>query len=481
MIRFINIRRWAIVTLTVTTISGCGDTFDALTSHSRPVATVAGEALSVQDLGRLLAESPVPDSALTGFWAARVARLWADYNLLVQLYQEPDSTESLDFDVLLEEGRYFAVVEVARYRDSVILAGIEPTETEVREYFDRVEPLTRLDVRRITQHVPADASDAMRDSLFDSVRQVREQIAGGADFVETARRFSDEPAAARGQTLAYQGHDDFATIADSTVFALRPGEVSPVFATGSEMVFYQVERRRVPEFANVMDIIRNEMTDTRRYERLAAASDSLLEGARRSVADGAEQIARTVASTAGMAAGRVRGSMRLVRWEGGEFTVSELRTMFQARPDMQRRFAEEEDDEAIALYLYQLAGDEVLIEAAAASGITVPAQAREELREGIGRQLATIAIQLSVSHASAVSPLFDIQAESERFLAGVLMQSQPVPWLTEFRIVLDPVYPSRVDDESAEAAARIAREIRAGWSPVAVPETDQATTGETEG
>ncbi len=164
MIRFLVLRRWLLAALVVTTTSSCGDVFDALTSHSRPVASVAGESLGIQDLGRLLAESPMPDSALTGFWAARVARLWADYTLLVRLYQEPDSTESLDYDLLLEEGRYFAVVEVAQYRDRVVLAGIEPTDAEVREHFDRDEPLTRLDVRRIVLTVPLDASDAVRDS-----------------------------------------------------------------------------------------------------------------------------------------------------------------------------------------------------------------------------------------------------------------------------------------------------------------------------
>lgn len=481
MIRFLVLRRWLLAVLVVTTTSGCGDAFDALTSHSRPVASVAGESLGIQDLGRLLAESPMPDSALTGFWAARVARLWADYTLLIRLYQEPDSTESLDYDLLLEEGRYFAVVEVAQYRDRVVLAGIEPTDAEVREYFDREEPLTRLDIRRITLTVPLDASDAVRDSLFALASQVREQVAGGADFVETARSFSDEPPAARGQTLAYQGHDDFAAIADSAVFALRPGEVSAVFATGNEMVFYRVERRHVPEFAGVAEIIKNQMTNRRRFDRLAATSDSLLEGSRRTVAEGAEKIARTVATTTGMAAGRIRGSMRLVRWEGGEFTVSELRTMFQARPDMQRRFAQQEDDEEIALFLYELAGDAVMINAAAASGVVMPPEARAELREGIGRQLAAIARRLRVSHVLATSPLFDIRAESHQFLRGVLTQAQPVPWLTEFRIVLDPVYPSRVDDHSAESAARVARELRAGEASGADSETDDATTHGDEG
>jgi len=462
------------------TSTGCGDTIDALMSHSRPVAEVAGETLDVQDLGLMLAESPMPDSALTGYWAARVARLWADYTVLVRLYQEPDSTESLNYDQLLEEGRFFAVVEVAQYRDSVVLAGIEPTDEEVRAYFDSAEPLTRLDIRRIQVSVPPDASEEVRDSLFATMGEVRERVAGGADFVEMARQFSDEPTSARGQTIAFQGHRDFSSIADSAVFALRPGEVSPVFATGDEMVFYLVERRRAPEFAGVMDMVRTGMADRRRFDKLSATSDSLLGGARRAVAEGAEQIARTIASTAGMAAGRIRGTVRLVRWEGGDFTGSELRLLFQARPDLQRRFVQEEDDEAIALFLYQLAGDEIMINAAVDSGVEIPEEALQELRLGVGRQLAAIAKRLNVNHVSAVSPLFDLRAESHRFLTAVLTMAQPIPWLTEFRIVLDPVYPSRVDERSAEAAARIAREHREAMPSESASEPIETDTTDSE-
>ncbi|MDH3427359.1 MAG: peptidylprolyl isomerase, partial [Gemmatimonadota bacterium] len=437
-------------------IAGCGDVMDGLTSHARPVASVADVDLGVQELGQILAESAAPDSALTGFWAARVARLWADYVLLVRLYQEPDSTESLDYDPLLEAARFYSVLEVQRYRDSVVLAGIEPTDTEVREYFDQVEPLTRLDVRRVSLAVPPDVSEDVRDSLFTLAQVIRQRVAGGADFVEIARQFSDEPAAARGQTIAYQGHGDFAPVADSIVFRLRPGEISPVFSTGDQMVFYRVERRRVPDFESVKDIVKNQMVDRRRFTRLTTASDSLLDGARRSVADGAERTARAVASMAELGSGRFPGSTRLVRYEGGAFTVSELRELFRARPDLQRRFAEEEDDEEIGLMLYQLAGDEILIEAAAASGVELSSAARADLQRGIGRQLAAIARRLNVSHAAAVHPQFDVEAESRRFLASVLEVAEPIPWLTEFRLVLDPVYPSRVDERSAETAARIA-------------------------
>ena len=47
---------------------------DSLTSHSRPAATALGESLDAQELGLFLADSPTPDSALDGLFAASVAR-----------------------------------------------------------------------------------------------------------------------------------------------------------------------------------------------------------------------------------------------------------------------------------------------------------------------------------------------------------------------------------------------------------------------
>lgn len=451
---------------------GCGDALDSLTSHSRPAATALGESLDSRELGIILADSPTPDSALDGQFAAAVARLWADYVVLARLYQEPDSSESLDYDPLLEAGRYYSVLEVANYRDSVLLAGIEPSDEEIRDFFETAQPLTRLDVRRISLGVPEGSSDAVRDSLFSLATDIRERVAGGADFVEMARQYDREPAAARGQVIAYQGHTDFAPVADSVVFALAPGEISPVFATGDEMVFYRVERRRAPELEQVTDMLRERLIAERTYTRLSTTADSLLEGSRRTVADGAEQVARDVATAPAMAADRISGNLKLVRYEGGDFEVQELRNLFRVRPDLKLRFEQAEEDEQIALMLYQLAGDEVLIDAASSSGVGISQEARDRLRWGIGLQMGAIAQRLGISHAMVSDPRFDMQAESRRFLTSVLQASRPVPWLTEFRIALDPVYPSRVDERGSETAARIARDRRGSTSsPETAPES----------
>lgn len=461
MTRRINWLPAALATALALSTTACTDAVDALTSHARPVAAVGGETLGTDELAAMLAESPLPDSALTAHWAARVGRLWADYVSLALLYQSPDTTAALDYDPLLEDARYFPALAVQRYRDSVILGGLDPTIEEVREYYEDTQPLTRLDVRRIRLGIPPDASQAVRDSLFDEAERLRERVASGADFIEIARTASDEPASARGQVLSYQGHADFHPAADSVVFDLRPGAISPVIVAEDEIVFYRIERRRTPEFDSVVDMVRRELVNLRREQTLEQAADSLLTNSRRAVADGAAAAARLVATTDDRGAGRVAGSLRLVRYDGGAFTVSELRDLFAARPDLEELFGEESTtDEDIELYLYHLAGDEILVRAASESGIELSDEARTDLRTGVAGQLAAIAGRMDLSHRLVTNPAYDVGRESRRFVSIVLDRQAPVPQPTEFRAALDQRYPSRVDERSAEAAARLAREQR---------------------
>ncbi len=461
MTRRINWLPAALATALALSTSACTDAVDALTSHARPVAAVGGETLRTDELATMLAESPLPDSALTTHWALRIGRLWADYVSLALLYQSPDTTAALDYDPLLEDARYYPSLAVQRYRDSVILGGTDPTPEEVREYYEQAQPLTRLDVRRIRLGIPPDASDAVRDSLFAEAERLRDRVASGADFIEVARTASDEPPAARGQVLSYQGHSDFHPAADSVVFELRPGEVSPVIVADDEIVFYRIERRRSPEFEAVEDMIRRNFVNLRREQRLEQATDSLLMNSRRVVADGAAEAARLVATSDDRGAGRVAGSLRLVRYDGGALTVSELRELFAARPDLEGLFGEEDtEDEDIEVYLYHLAGDEILVRAASESGIELSEEARADLRTGVAGQLAAIAGRMDLSRRLVTHPAYDIGRESRRFVSIVLERQAPVPQPTEFRAALDQRYPSRVDERSAEAAARLAREQR---------------------
>jgi PPIC-type PPIASE domain len=461
--------------------TGCGAFSDALTGHARPAATAAGYTLDQADLGYLMAASSIPDSALTSYWAGEFARLWADFIVLSVLYQDPDTTRSLDYTRLMEDGRHLAAIAVMRYRDSVVMVGIEPTDQELREYFDTRQPYTRLDVRRIVLTVPDESGEAQRDSVFAEARSIRERLVGGADFVTVARERSSEPAQARGQVLAYQGHDDFPPAADSVVFSLQPGQIAPVVSSGDEILIYRIEARRQPDFESSRDQLLRRVVEEREALRQDQALDATVGNARRAVIQGAPDIAIEVARDPGRAAGRIPGGMKLVTWDGGDLSVEELRRLFLVRDDMRRTFAEASRED-VQDYLLRLARDEILITAAARSGIAANPEERAALAEALAEQLGHIAARLGLTSELATNPRFDVAEQGYYFLQQAMARSRALPWLGEFRIVLDPDYPVRVLDSGVRSAARRASELRASGIGPAEPSTEMppAEIGETK-
>ncbi len=449
----------------------CGAFDDALTGHSRPAATAAGYTLDSEELGELMAASQTPDSSLTPYWAGEFARLWADFVVLAVLYQDPDTTRSVDYTRLMEDGRHLAAVAVLRYRNTVVMQGVEPSEEEMREYYDIRQPYTRLDVRRVVLAVPEEAEQSKRDSLYGEANRIRERLIGGADFVAVARETSSEPTQARGQILAYQGHDDFPAAADSVLFALQPGEISPVIATDAELLIYRVEARRSPDFETSRDQLYRLMLEERKELRQREALESTIGGAHRAVMQGATDIAAQIALDRSLASDRIPDGMKLVTWDGGDLSVGELRRLFLVRDDMREVFAEATEEE-VHDYLMRLARDEILITAAAESGVSASAEEREELQIVLADQLGHIAARLGLTSQLATNPMFQIDEQGYYFLQGVMGQSRAIPWLGEFRVVLDPRFPVRVDDSGVKTAARRARELRAAGAVAPVPENE---------
>lgn len=454
-------------------LTACTGVEDALTGHARPVAEAAGLSLPASEAARIVAQSPLPDSALTAEWVAQVGRLWADYVVLATLYLGPDTTAALDFGELLEDQRYFAAVSVLRYRDSVVLAGLDPTDEELRRYYDTRQPYTRLNLRRIMVAVPDGADEETRDRVFRELSTVRESLVGGADFVEAARTHSTEERAARGQMLMYQGHGDVPAAADSVLFALAPGELSPVVVTDSAMYVFLVEERRTPDFESAREQVAVLMKEELEADRRRATLDSLVGNARRTVREGAVSLARDLAEAPAMEAAGAPAGTRLVTWEGGALTAEDLARLFRARTDVRDRF-EEATDEEIEYFLLQLARDEILVEAAAAAGMAPTEEERRALASSLAYQLSRIARQLGLSHNLVVNPGFSIEAESYRFVETVLERSQAQPWLGDYRVVVESEFPVRIHERGAELAAREALRLRARG-------VDAADGGEGEG
>ena len=85
-------------------------------------------------------------------------------------------------------------------------------------------------------------------------------------------------------------------------------------------------------------------------------------------------------------------------------------------------------------------------------------------------QLAAIATQYDISHSLVTS---------ESFIQKVLLVQKPVPWLSEFRYVLDPDYPATIYERGAETASRLALDLRD--STALDPVTDTGDPAESDG
>ena len=472
--------------LLTVSLAGCADFEGALTQHSRPVATVSRYSLEPSHLAAILARSAMPDSALTEHWAIQFAQLWGEYVALAEVYVAPDSTLSLDYDRLLEDRLYLAELAVIRFRDSVVLGGMVSSEEDVRQYYHRVQPFTRLDIRRIVIEIPDDASQTTLDSLYELGEQVRSELVGGADFRDVARRVSSEPAQVRGQLRSYQGHRDFPAVADSVLFAMSPGQISPLIEAQDGLYLYLVEARRAPTFEQTRDQVFEQYEAVQESLRISTTVDSLVGSVRRTVLRPAVRYFRAIISDPELATDRIPDRAQLVRWEGGDLTAGELRRLLRVRNDLITFFAGSSDEE-LESYLLRLAADEIFIAAAAGSGVEIGEAERARLSEGLAFQLSKIAGYYDISRALVTHPQFDVEAESVAFLNRILDRARGFPRVGEYRVVLDTRYPIVTDNRAGALVARQALEIRQAVeaespedvdSPVAQTEDVSVDTGD---
>jgi peptidyl-prolyl cis-trans isomerase C len=109
------------------------------------------------------------------------------------------------------------------------------TEADLRAYYEANRELfdgVVIRVSHITLRVPPDADPAVHQQAAQTLQALKEQIAAGLDFADAARKYSQDPSAARGGDLGYfpprRSDDDPFLRAAS---ALAPGQVSEVVRT----------------------------------------------------------------------------------------------------------------------------------------------------------------------------------------------------------------------------------------------------------
>jgi peptidyl-prolyl cis-trans isomerase SurA len=123
-------------------------------------------------------------------------------------------------------------------------------EAELRAFFDANRE--RLGQRPATVSfqqviVRPVASDSARQSAIRTMEEVVRELGSGTDFDVVARRFSMDGTRERGGDLGWFRQGQMVREFDRAVFAMRPGQVSPVIETEFGFHVIRLDRVRGPE------------------------------------------------------------------------------------------------------------------------------------------------------------------------------------------------------------------------------------------
>lgn len=138
-----------------------------------------------------------------------------------------------------------------KIRDEGLLVPINPTEREVRAYYDEhrdqfpIRPPS-VSLRQIVIRPRPDS--AARAQAFQLADSLARELRAGADFAVAARRFSDDPGSAQnGGSLGWQRPGQFVREFERVAFSMPLGTVSNPVETEFGFHVIQVERRQPTE------------------------------------------------------------------------------------------------------------------------------------------------------------------------------------------------------------------------------------------
>ncbi len=135
----------------------------------------------------------------------------------------------------------------------------EPDGDALKAYYDEniADYMTAEEVR--ASHIFKSVQGAEdREELFQELCEVRQKLVEGADFLETAKKFSDKPAEEVDLGFYKRGElmDEFEVV----TFSMKVGEISPVFTMHGSFHVATVTDRK-PSVARPFDEIKDEVKE----------------------------------------------------------------------------------------------------------------------------------------------------------------------------------------------------------------------------
>jgi peptidyl-prolyl cis-trans isomerase C len=157
----------------------------------------------------------------------------------------------------------------------------EPTEQELRQYFDEHQGEFAKGERVLAQHIlisPDGDTQTSKDEAKAKIAAIRERVASGGSFADEASAHSMCPSGKEGGSLGWFGRGMMVPEFDAAAFAMKVGEVSDVIETqfGYHIIYKaDHEEAGAAEFDETREQIRDLLRHARRGEAMTVYVEEL--------------------------------------------------------------------------------------------------------------------------------------------------------------------------------------------------------------
>ena len=228
---------------------------------------VIARVLLAQEAKRRL--DPTPDAEVD----VAVEKLIAQYGGEVSFYAStgasPNQMQLVRHDVEVD-------IRVKRMIDQMC-ADLTPPDEELRKYYqENIANFMTMEEVRASHILKAPKRGEERQGAYDDLRKARKELQNGADFEETAKKYSDK--ADEHIDLNFFKRGELTEEFELVAFSMDIGEISPVFAStfGFHLIKVTDRKPSVPRpFDEVKDEVRRQLVEGQRQERAKKLVESL--------------------------------------------------------------------------------------------------------------------------------------------------------------------------------------------------------------
>jgi hypothetical protein len=434
--------------LLTVTLAGCGAVREGMEGHEDVVASVDGFTLTIDHAAELLANASEQVAPAVPLVVDPLTDLWIGYTLLASEFASPDTFANVNFRPLI--GLAMDQNLVWELHQDAIMERAGLTDSGLRESYEREQPYARVELQHILVQVPASASAAQADSLFNFAENLRERALAGEDFDELARTYSDDPSSAsRGGRLDWIERGRVVPEVEQVVFEMQPGETSDVVRSSFGYHVFRVTDRESPDFDTVVETYAQELTDRRVPELEQAYIDSLRDAANERFTPGVVSLAKQLALSPKLERlSPAERAAEMATYRGGALTVGEYADfVIRGSPNSRSTFAGSDSARVIEL-LRELLRNEYLVKAARDQGYTVAEAQADSLRDEARRELAVTSAMAGFRRDELLAGDSAIVAAVDRAMVEVLTRQRSPRPLERVAPALRPghaiqVYPDR--------------------------------------